>query len=56
MQSESIKKLAEDHADWLFELLRKVYVEAMEHGYKHGWEDAKAELFRNPKELEVDDV
>ena len=33
------KKLAEEHATWLFDLLRKVYVEAFEHGYKHGWDD-----------------
>jgi len=31
--------LAEAHADWLFDLLRKIYVEAFEHGYKHGRED-----------------
>jgi len=33
------EKLAEKHAIWLFDLLRKVYVEAFEHGYKHGWDD-----------------
>jgi len=32
------RKLAEQHADWLFDLLRKIYVEAFEHGYKHGRE------------------
>lgn len=33
------EKLAKEHADWLFDLLRKVYVEAFEHGYKHGLKD-----------------
>ena len=33
------REIAEAHADWLFSLLRKVYVEAMEHGYKHGCDD-----------------
>ena len=29
-------ELAKAHADWLFDLLRKIYIEAFEHGYKHG--------------------
>jgi hypothetical protein len=33
------RKLAEEHAECLFNLLRKIYVEAFEHGYKHGWDD-----------------
>ena len=37
--SEKGKKLAESHADWLFDLLRKIYVESFEHGYKHGIEE-----------------
>jgi len=33
------EKLAEDHWEWLEELLHKVYVDAMMHGYKHGWDE-----------------
>jgi len=36
-------ELATAHADWLFDLLRKVYIDAMVHGYGHGYEDAKAD-------------
>jgi len=36
------RRLAIQHANWLFDLLRKVYVEAFEHGYKHGM-DAREE-------------
>ena len=37
------RKLAEEHADWLLDLLRKVYVESFEHGYKHGLKDKEDE-------------
>jgi hypothetical protein len=40
VDKERAKQLAEDHADWFFSSLRKVYVEAMIHGYGHGFEDA----------------
>lgn len=30
------KKLAEEHWEWLERLLHRVYVDAFEHGYKHG--------------------
>lgn len=33
------KKLAEKHWVWLESLLHKVYVDAFEHGYKHGMND-----------------
>jgi hypothetical protein len=36
-----VKALAEAHADWLFALLRRVYEDALVHGYGHGWEDAR---------------
>jgi hypothetical protein len=32
-------KLAEDHWEWLEEMLHKVYVDAMVHGYKHGFDE-----------------
>ena len=37
------KQLAEDHAGWLFEVLRKTYVDAFVHGHGHGYEDAMRE-------------
>ena len=32
--------LAEDHVDWFLGALRKPLIDAFEHGYKHGKEDA----------------
>jgi hypothetical protein len=32
-------KLAEDHWEWLEEILHKIYVDAMLHGYKHGFDE-----------------
>lgn len=32
--------LASEHWDWLSGLLAKVYKDAFEHGYKHGYDDA----------------
>ena len=34
---------AEAHWKWLESLVHKVYVDAMVHGYKHGYDDAKKE-------------
>ncbi len=36
MTDEEARKLAELHWKWLEGLLRKVYVDAMVHGIKHG--------------------
>jgi len=36
-----VKKIAEEHWEWLEKWLRIVYVDAFIHGYKHGEEDAK---------------
>ncbi len=49
MNERLAKELAEAHWKWLESLLHKVYVEAMEHGYKHGWADRvsdEVEAFR----------
>jgi hypothetical protein len=37
-------RLAEEHWAWLESLLHKVYVDAMIHGYGHGFEDAEAKI------------
>jgi len=34
------EKLAEEHWRWLQEFMHPIYVDAMIHGYKHGFEDA----------------
>ena len=34
------EKLSREHWQWLSSTLEKVYVDAFEHGYKHGHEDA----------------
>ena len=39
MNQDRAKQLANDHAEWLFALLRRVYEDALVHGYGHGWED-----------------
>lgn len=36
--------LAESHWEWLEEILHKVYVDAMMHGYKHGEDDKEKEI------------
>lgn len=45
MTEEEAKELAEAHWEWLENLLRKVYVDALVHGIKHGqggkWDDHK---------------
>ena len=33
-------RLAEEHAEWFIEVIRKVYIDAFVHGYKHGVSDA----------------
>jgi len=33
------ERLAEQHWDWLREFMHPIYVDAMIHGYKHGFED-----------------
>ena len=38
MTEEEARKLAEEHWKWLESLLRKLYVDAMVHGIKHGQE------------------
>lgn len=38
-----VRVTAEEHVDWLLETVRELMVTEFEHGYKHGWEDAKAE-------------
>jgi len=40
MAKRDPKQMAEDRADWLMPFIRKVYVDAMVHGYGHGYEDA----------------
>ena len=39
MTDKEARELAEAHWKWLESLLRKLYVEAMIHGVKHGRED-----------------
>lgn len=40
---------AEEHWKWLESLLHKIYVEALEHGYKHGYQDALDEVEEGEK-------
>jgi len=40
MTKSEARKLAEQHAEWLFPFIKKVYIDAFIHGYKHG-EEAK---------------
>jgi hypothetical protein len=35
------EEITDQHAKWFIEWIDKVYRDAMIHGYKHGWEDAK---------------
>ncbi len=39
MNEDEVRKLAEEHWEWLESLLHKVYVDAMIHGYKHAIDD-----------------
>lgn len=39
MDEMEVQELVEQHADYVCSLVRKIYVEAMIHGYKHGYED-----------------
>lgn len=50
MKSEDVKKMAEDHADYVMSIARKMYIDAFIHGFKHGEEDAKIKAVM--KELE----
>ena len=38
---EGIQQLAEDHVDWLLELIRPLLIAQFVHGYKHGKKEAK---------------
>ena len=45
------RELAESHWAWLEQILllememkHRLFVDAMEHGYKHGWDDAKEDI------------
>lgn len=46
-----VKALAEAHADWLMSLLRRVYEDALVHGYGHGFEDALKQAERPKGDL-----
>lgn len=35
------KKITEQHTEWFIDWMAQVYKDAMLHGYKHGWDDAK---------------
>ena len=39
---DNAQKLAEDHVDWLLEIMRPLLVEEFIHGYKHGQESKEA--------------
>lgn len=43
IDKDKVRKTAEDHVDWFLKTVRPLMVTEFEHGYKHGWEDAKAE-------------
>jgi len=43
IDKRKVRKTAEEHVDWLLRTVRELMVTEFEHGYKHGWEDAKAE-------------
>ncbi len=43
MPEDKVRELAEKHWVWLESLLHKVYVDAMIHGYGHGYEVGKKE-------------
>ena len=40
VNNSEVKELAEEHWEWVESWLHIVYVDAMIHGYKHGWNDA----------------
>ena len=41
MNKEEIKKLAEDHWEYVESICRKMYIDAFIHGVKHGLESEK---------------
>lgn len=43
MNDEKAKQLAKDHVDWYLAAIRPQLIDHMVHGYKHGFEDGKAE-------------
>lgn len=43
------EKEAEEHWEWLQSVIHKLYVEAMIHGYKHGYQDAIDEINEGKK-------
>jgi hypothetical protein len=38
-KENAAEKLAEEHWEWLKEFIHPIYVDAMIHGYKHGYDD-----------------
>ena len=48
---EEAKRLAEEHWEWLSSILKKVYIDAFVHGYKHGVESLKERCIRNPNRI-----
>lgn len=40
---EDSHELATEHYKWLETIIRKIYIDAFEHGYKHGKEDEDEE-------------
>lgn len=35
---DHIKKIAEDHVDWIIKILRPLLITEFKHGFKHGYE------------------
>ncbi len=48
MDKERVDELVDQHTKWFVSTIKKIYWDAMKHGYKHGYEDgyndAKEEL------------
>lgn len=40
LDTHKMAKLAIDHAEWFVNMVKPLLRTYMEHGYKHGWEDA----------------
>jgi len=38
---DTARKLAENHVDWLLEMMRPLMITEFEHGFRHGWESAE---------------
>jgi len=34
-------KVVEEHTEWFISTIRKIYSDALRHGYKHGYKDGK---------------